>query len=62
MTGVLVIGSLAEVGVYFSMYAFGLDTAAENTWLVRGLTVLLILVMTAICVWAPRCRPGCRTR
>ncbi len=51
MTGVLVIGSLAEVGVYFSMYAFGLDTAAENTWLVRGLTVFLILLMTAICVW-----------
>ncbi len=51
MTGVLVIGSLAEVGVYFSMYAFGLDSAAEKVWLVRLLTVLLILVMTAICVW-----------
>jgi amino acid transporter len=51
MTGVLVIGSLAEVGVYFSMYAFGLDSAAEHVWLVRGLTVALILVMTAICVW-----------
>lgn len=51
MTGVLVIGSLAEVGVYFTMFTFGLDTASENVWLVRGLTVLLILVMTAICVW-----------
>ncbi len=51
MTGVLVIGSLAEVGVLFTMFTFGLDTAAENTWLVRGLTVLLIVAMTAICVW-----------
>ncbi len=51
MTGVLVIGSLAEVGVYFSMFALGLDSAAESVWLVRLLTVLLILVMTAVCVW-----------
>jgi len=51
MTGVLVIGSLAEVGVVFSLLTFGADTAAENTWLVRGLAVLLILVMTAICVF-----------
>ncbi|GAA5141956.1 APC family permease [Nocardioides marinquilinus] len=51
MTGVLVIGSLAEVGVLFTMFTFGLDTAAESTWLVRGLTVLLIVLMTAICVF-----------
>jgi amino acid transporter len=51
MTGVLVIGSLAEVGVGFSLLTVGADSAADNTWLVRGLAVLLILAMTAVCVW-----------
>ncbi len=50
MTGVLVIGSLAEVGVLFSLYAVGLDGAAENTVLVRVLSVLLIVAMTWLCV------------
>lgn len=50
MTGVLVIGSLAEVGVRFTLLTFQLDSAAENTWLVRILAVALIVVMTAICV------------
>jgi amino acid transporter len=50
MTGVLVIGSLAEVGVIFGLLTVGADAAAETTWLVRLLAVLLILVMTAICV------------
>ena len=50
MTGVLVIGSLAEVGVLFSLFALGLDGAAENALVVRGLTVLLIVVMTWLCV------------
>jgi amino acid transporter len=51
MTGVLVIGSLAEVGVRFSLLTVGADTAAESTWLVRALAVVLIVVMTAICVF-----------
>lgn len=51
MTGVLVIGSLSETGVRFSLLTVGADSAAENTWLVRGLSVLLIIVMTAICVF-----------
>ncbi len=51
MTGVLIVGSLAEVGVRFSFLTFGMTEAAENTWLVRGLSVALILLMTAICVW-----------
>jgi amino acid transporter len=51
MTGVLVIGSLAEVGVRFSLLTIGADSAAESTWLVRALSVLLIVVMTAICVF-----------
>ncbi len=50
MTGVLVIGSLADVGVRFGLYALQLDAIAENTVVVRTLTVLLILAMTAICV------------
>ncbi|MEI4273670.1 APC family permease [Klenkia sp. LSe6-5] len=50
MTGVLVIGSLADVGVRFGLYALQLDAVAENTFAVRTLTVLLILAMTAICV------------
>lgn len=51
MTGVLIVGSLAEVGVRFSFLTFGLQEAADNTILVRALAVVLILVMTAICVW-----------
>lgn len=50
MTGVLVIGSLAEVGVRYSLLTVGLDDAADNIWLVRILAVLLILLTTAICV------------
>jgi amino acid transporter len=51
MTGVLVIGSLAEVGVRFGLLTVGADGAADNVWVVRGLSVVLILVMTAICVF-----------
>ena len=50
MTGVLVIGSLAEVGVRFGLLALQLDSLADTTWVVRVLSVLLILAMTAICV------------
>lgn len=50
MTGVLVIGSLAEVGVRYTLLTVGLDGPAENIWLIRILAVLLILVTTAICV------------
>ena len=50
MTGVLVIGSLAEVAVRFGLLALQLDGLAENTAVVRTLTVLVILLMTAVCV------------
>ncbi|MFD3503861.1 APC family permease [Streptomyces sp. NPDC058676] len=50
MTGVLVIGSLADVAVSFALLAFGLDSWADNTFVRQLLAVLLILVMTAICV------------
>ncbi|MFE5186469.1 APC family permease [Streptomyces sp. NPDC056628] len=50
MTGVLVVGSLADVAVTFALLAFGLDRWADNEWVRQILTVLLILVMTAVCV------------
>jgi amino acid transporter len=50
MTGVLVVGSLADVAVRFGLRTFGLDELAESTPVVMVLTVLVILVMTAICV------------
>ncbi|MEU8677846.1 APC family permease [Streptomyces sp. NPDC048560] len=50
MTGVLVIGSLADVAVTFGLLAFGLDSWAENEFVRQLLAVLLILVMTGLCV------------
>ncbi|MGW2202360.1 APC family permease [Streptomyces sp. NPDC001774] len=50
MTGVLVVGSLADVAVSFALLAFGLDSWVDNTFVRQLLTVLLILVMTAVCV------------
>src|SRR5687767_8578416 len=50
MTGVLIIGSLANVGVVFALRTLNLDSLAENTAVVLVLTVALILLMTWICV------------
>jgi amino acid transporter len=50
MTGVLVLGSLAEVGVRFTLPAVGLDGWAESALVVPALTVALIVAMAAICV------------
>ncbi|MGW1786619.1 APC family permease [Streptomyces sp. NPDC002143] len=50
MTGVLVVGSLADVAVTFALLAFGLDSWADNDIVRRLLAVLLIVVMTAVCV------------
>ncbi|MEU1278213.1 APC family permease [Streptomyces sp. NPDC005805] len=50
MTGVLVVGSLADVAVGFGLLTVGLDSWAENDLVRQLLTVPLILVMTAICV------------
>ena len=50
MTGVLVIGSLADVGVRFGFLAFGLDGLAESKAAVTIGAVLLILAMTWLCV------------
>ncbi|MFG2332501.1 APC family permease [Streptomyces sp. NPDC048604] len=50
MTGVLVVGSLADVAVSFALLAFGLDSWVDNTFVRQLLTVVLIVVMTAVCV------------
>jgi amino acid transporter len=50
MTGVLVVGSLADTAVRFGLLTVGLDSLTENTALVVGLTVVLIVAMTAVCV------------
>ncbi|MGF1662112.1 MAG: APC family permease, partial [Kineosporiaceae bacterium] len=50
MTGVLVVGSLADVGVRFGYLALGLDSLAESSVAVQAGAVVLILVMTGICV------------
>jgi amino acid transporter len=50
MTGILIIGSLANVAVVFGLRTVGLDGLSENTWAVLVLTVLVILLMTWICV------------
>ena len=50
MTGVLVVGSLAEVGVRFTLLAVGLDGWESSTPVVMGLTVLLVVGMAAVCV------------
>jgi amino acid transporter len=50
MTGILVLGSLAEVGVTFTLLTVGLDGWAGSTPAVTGLSVLLVVLMAAICV------------
>jgi amino acid transporter len=50
MTGVLVIGSLADVAVRFGLLAVGLDSWAYSTSIRQTLAVAVILVMTAVCV------------
>ncbi len=50
MTGVLIVASLADTAVRFGLLALGLDSAADNYWIVTLLTILVVLVMTAICV------------
>ncbi|MGW1766932.1 APC family permease [Streptomyces sp. NPDC002073] len=50
MTGVLVIGSLADVAVRFGLLAAGADSAANNEVVRQSLTVVVIIAMTAVCV------------
>lgn len=50
MTGVLVVGSLADVAVRFGLLTVGLDAWTESTPLVVTLSCVVILIMTAVCV------------
>lgn len=50
MTGVLVVGSLADVAIRFLLLMFGQDELAANNTLVMGLAIVLIVFMTWICV------------
>ncbi|MFG2296064.1 APC family permease [Streptomyces sp. NPDC048603] len=50
MTGVLVVGSLADVAVGFGLLAVGADGLAGNALVREVLTVLLILLMSWLCV------------
>lgn len=50
MTGVLIVGSLADVGVRFGLYTFGLEEQGDNAWIRMPLAVLLVLLMTWLCV------------
>jgi amino acid transporter len=50
MTGILIVGSLANVGVIFTLRTVNLDGLAENTVVVLVLTVAVVLLMTWICV------------
>ena len=50
MTGVLVIGALADVGVRFGLLTLGLDDLADDKAVIMIGAVALIVLMTAICV------------
>ena len=49
-TGILVIGSLADVGARYAYLLFGADSAAGSKVVVTITAVALIVVMTAICI------------
>ena len=49
-TGILVIGSLADVGARYTYLLFGWDSAADSTAAVVSLAVAIIVVMTGICI------------
>jgi len=49
-TGILVVGSLADIGARYAYLLLGLDGAAESKTAVMVLAVGIIVVMTAICI------------
>lgn len=50
MTGVLVVGSLADVAARYAFLLVGWDSAAESKWAVIAFAVALIAIMTWVCV------------
>lgn len=51
VTGILVVGSLADVAAYSFFDLIGADGLASSTAAVTGFAVLLMVVMTGVCVW-----------
>ncbi len=49
-TGILVVGSLADVGARYFYLLFGWDSAAESKAAVMALAVAIIVVTTAVCI------------
>ena len=49
-TGILVVGSLADVGARYAYLLLGLDGAAESKTAVMVLAVAIIVVMTVVCI------------
>jgi amino acid transporter len=50
VTGILVIGSLADIGARYTYVLFGWDSAAASKPAVTALAVAYIVVLTAICI------------
>jgi amino acid transporter len=51
VTGILVVGSLADVAAYSFFDLIGAEALAGSTAWVTGFAVLLMIVMTGVCVW-----------
>jgi amino acid transporter len=49
-TGILVVGSLADVGARYTYELFGMEDAAASKTAVMVLAIVYIVVMTAICI------------
>ena len=49
-TGIIVIGSLADVGAYYTFDLFGLDSLRDSKTAVTIFAIIIIAVMTTICV------------
>ena len=49
-TGILVVGSLADVAARYGLLLVGWDSAAESKGAVTALAVVIIALMTAVCV------------
>jgi amino acid transporter len=50
VTGILVVGSLADVGARYTYVLFGLDGAAGSKPAITALAVAYIVVLTAVCI------------
>ena len=50
VTGILVIGSLADVGARYTYVLFGWDAAAASKPAITALAVAYIIVLTAVCI------------